>query len=381
MPTAVIVDAVRTPFGKRKGSLTELHPVDLATIPLREIAARNDLDPKVVDDVIFGCVTETGEQGTNVARSTVLAAGWPIDVSGVALNRFCGSGQQAVNFAAQAIISDQADVMIAGGVEHMTRVPMGADFGAPSEQLTDQWDLIPQGLSAEMIAEKWGFTREQLDTFAAGSQAKYQQARQAGHYAKQIIPVDYEKKEGTRVQLDADEHPRPGTTAEKLAGLNPVFKPEGVIHAGNSSGIVDGATCVLLMSEEKAKELGMTPRARIVMSSVAGSDPVIMLTGPIPSTRKALKRAGLGMNDIDRIEINEAFASVPMAVMHDLEMDPDKVNVWGGAITHGHPLGATGGLLLGKLLDQLDDVDGRYGLSTMCIGMGMGITTIIERLN
>lgn len=381
MREAVIIDAVRTPFGKRKGSLSEINPVDLAAIPLNALAERTGIDPVEVEDVVMGCVTQTGEQGTNVARAAVLAAGWPIEVAGVALNRFCGSGQQAINFAAQAILADQGDVMVGAGLEHMTRVPMGADFGTPAEQLADRFDLIPQGLSAEMIADKWGHSREQLDEFAAGSQARYAAAAEAGHYDGQITPVDYTKKDGTTVRLDRDEHPRPESTAEVLAGLNPSFKEDGKIHAGNASGIVDGAAAALLTTPEKAEALGLKPRARIITTAVAGSDPVLMLTGPIPATRKALDRAGMSMDQIDRIEINEAFAPIPLAVMEDLDMDPEKVNVWGGAISHGHPLGATGVMLLAKLMDQLEAEDLRYGLSTMCIGMGMGITTIIERLD
>lgn len=379
MREAVIVDVVRTPFGKRKGSLSELNAVDLATLPLRALVERTGIDPVLVEDVIMGCVTQTAEQGTNVARAAVLAAGWPIEPSGVALNRFCGSGQQAVNFAAMTVMSGQADVVVGAGLEHMTRVPMGADFGTPAEQLMERYDLIPQGLSAEMIADQWGFAREKLDEFAAMSQARYEAAREAGRYGPAVVPVDYTRKDGTRIQLDHDEHPRPSSTAEVLAGLKPSFKPEGKIHAGNASGIVDGAAAALVTTPEKARELGLTPRARIVQTAVAGSDPILMLTGPIPSTRKALERAGMTLDQIDRIEINEAFASVPLAVMHDLEMDPDRVNIWGGAIAHGHPLGATGVMLLGKLIEQLEAEELRYGLSTMCIGMGMGITTILER--
>lgn len=379
MREAVIVDVVRTPFGKRKGSLAAINPVDLATLPLKALVERTGIDPVLVDDVIMGCVTQTGEQGTNVSRAAVLAAGWPIEVSGVALNRFCGSGQQAVNYAAMQILAGQADVVVAAGLEHMTRVPMGADFGTPAEQLIDRYDLIPQGLSAELIADQWNFSREDLDRFAARSQDRYAAAKAAGKYKKAVAPVHYTMKDGTVVQLAEDEHPRPGTTAESLAALKPSFKPEGKIHAGNASGIVDGSAAALLMTPAKAKELGLKPRARIVQTAVHGSDPILMLTGPIPSTRKALKLAGMTMNQIDRIEINEAFASVPLATMHDLEMDPDKVNIWGGAITHGHPLGATGVMLMGKVVEQLEDEGLRYGLVTMCIGMGMGITTIVER--
>lgn len=382
MRSAVIIDGIRSPFGKRKGALSELNPVDLAADILTALIVRTGIDPLLVDDVVMGCVTQTGEQGTDPSRAAVLAAGLPQEVAGVALNRFCGSGQQAVNFAAMGIVADVQDVVIAAGLEHMTRVPMGSDIGAPSEALVARFPgLIPQGLSAEMIADKWNLSRNQLDQFAADSQNRYAAALAAGHYRRQIVPISHRLNNGQIVSLDHDEHPRPGTTVEKLATLPPSFKPDGRLHAGSSSGIVDGAAAMLLMEEKKAVELGLTPRARVVAQAVIGSEPVIMLTGPIPATRKCLKKAGLKLDQIDVIEINEAFASVPLATIQDLGMDPARVNIWGGAIAHGHPLGATGVALIQKLVDQLEATGGRYGLSTMCIGFGMGITTIIERLD
>jgi acetyl-CoA acetyltransferase family protein len=379
MGEAYIIDACRTPRGRRKGSLSEVHPIDLFGVPLRAIVERNDIDPKEVDDVVVGCVTETGEQGTNLARGAVLAAGWPIDVPGVTLNRFCGSGQQAVNFAAMAVKSGAQDLVVAGGVENMTRVPMGADMGPLPVSLLEKYNLVPQGLSAEMIAEKWGFSREQIDEYALGSQQKAWQAIQEGRFKKSIVPVPV-THHGEQRLFDTDEHVRPQSTLEGLMALQPSFKPGGVITAGNSSGIVDGAATVLLASEQKVKDLKLKPRARIVDQMIVGSEPVIMLTGPIPATERVLKKSGLKIDDIDLIEINEAFAPVPLCTMKETGMDPEKVNVNGGAIALGHPLGATGAMLIGTVLDELERQNKRYGLVTMCIGIGMGIATIVERL-
>jgi len=379
MAEAYIIDACRTARGRRKGSLSEVHPIDLFCVPLNAIVKRVGVDPKDVDDVVVGCVTETGEQGTNIARSAVLAAGWPIEVPGVTLNRFCGSGQQAVNFAAQAIKAGAQDLVVAGGVENMTRVPMGADMGPLPPSLLEKYNLIPQGLSAEMIAEQWNFSREQIDEFALGSQQKAWRAIQEGRFKKSIVPVDVSRN-GERKRFDTDEHVRPQSTLDGLMALQPSFRPDGKITAGNSSGIVDGAAVVLLASEKKVKELQLKPRGRIVDQVIVGSEPVIMLTGPIPATQKILKRTGMRIDDIDLIEINEAFAPVPLCVMQETGMDPEKVNVNGGAIALGHPLGATGAMLIGTLLDELERQNKRYGLSTMCIGIGMGIATIIERL-
>jgi acetyl-CoA acyltransferase len=379
MGEAYIIDACRTPRGRRKGSLAEVHPIDLFGVPLNAIVTRVGVDPQEVDDVVVGCVTETGEQGTNIARGAVLAAGWPVEVPGVTLNRFCGSGQQAVNFAAQAIKAGAQDLVIAGGVESMTRVPMGADMGPLPPSLMEKYNLIPQGLSAEMVAEQWNFSRQQIDEFALGSQQKAWRAIQEGRFKKSILPLEVTHN-GERKHVDTDEHVRPQSTLEGLMALQPSFKPDGKITAGNSSGIVDGAAVVMLASEQKVKALKLKPRGRIVDQVIVGSDPVIMLTGPIPATQKVLKRTGLKIDDIDFIEINEAFAPVPLCVMQELGMNPEKVNVNGGAIAMGHPLGATGAMLIGTLLDELERQNKRYGLATMCIGIGMGITTIIERL-
>lgn len=379
MGEAYIIDACRTPRGRRKGSLAEVHPIDLFGVPLNAIVKRTGIDPKEVDDVVVGCVTETGEQGTNIARGAVLAAGWPIEVPGVTLNRFCGSGQQAVNFAAQAVKAGAQDLVVAGGVESMTRVPMGADMGPLPLSLMEKYNLIPQGLSAEMIAEQWKFSRQQIDEFALSSQQKAWRAIQEGRFKKSIVPLEVTHN-GEKKHFDTDEHVRPQSTLEGLMALQPSFKPDGTITAGNSSGIVDGAAVVLLASEKKVKELKLKPRGRIVDQVIVGSEPVIMLTGPIPATQKILKRTGMKIDDIDLIEINEAFAPVPLCVMQELGMDADKVNVNGGAIALGHPLGATGAMLIGTLIDELERQNKRYGLATMCIGIGMGITTIVERL-
>jgi acetyl-CoA acetyltransferase family protein len=379
MADAFIIDAVRTARGRRKGSLSETHPIDLLVAPLKAVVERNGVDPGRVEDVVIGCVTETGEQGSNLARSTVLAAGWPVEVPGVTLNRFCSSGQQAVNFAAMAVKSGAQDLVLAGGVENMTRVPMGSDMGALPMSLMEKFDLVPQGLSAEMIAERWKFTRQELDEFSLASQQKAWKAIQEGKFARSIVPIEVTHN-GERKRFDTDEHVRPQTTLEGLMALNPSFKPDGVITAGNASGIVDGAAAVLVASERAVKELKLKPRARVVEQVIVGSEPVIMLTGPIPATQKALKRAGLKPDDIDLYEINEAFAPVPLVTMREVGIDPEKVNVNGGAIALGHPLGATGAMLIGMLIDELERRDQRYGLATMCIGIGMGIATIIERV-
>ncbi len=379
MAEAYIIDACRTARGRRKGTLSETHPIDLLNAPMRALLQRAGVDPGQIDDVVVGCVTETGEQGANLARSAVLAAGWPIEVPGVTLNRFCGSGQQAVNFAAQAVKAGAQDLVVAAGVENMTRVPMGSDMGPLPASLMEKYNLVPQGLSAEMVAEKWGFTREQVDEFALASQHKAWKAIQEGRFKKGIVPIEVTHN-GERKVFDTDEHVRPQSTMEGLAALQPAFKPDGVITAGNSSGIVDGAAAVLVASEQKVKELKLNPRARVVEQMIVGSEPVIMLTGPIPATQKVLKKAGMKLEDIDLIEINEAFAPVPLMLMQELGMDPAKVNVNGGAIALGHPLGATGAMLIGTLMDELERTDKRFGLSTMCIGIGMGIATIVERL-
>ncbi|MEW6775787.1 MAG: thiolase family protein [Bdellovibrionota bacterium] len=409
MRDAFIVGAVRTAMGRKKGMLSGVHPIDLATVSLNALAKQCNLDTektKQIDDVVMGCVTQTGEQGTNISRGAVLAAGWPIEVSGVAINRFCGSGQQAVNFAAQAVMSGAMDLVVGAGVESMSRAPMGADIGPPSKMLLSKYGLVPQGVSAEMIAEKWKLSRKDVDEFALNSQKKATAAMKAGKFDAEVVPFDVVVDEAraeqykthlakfgrtmksekvgddkVKVSFDSDEHIRPETTIDGLANLKAIFKPNGgVIHAGNSSGIVDGSAAVMIASGEKCKELGLKPRARIVATAVAGSEPVIMLTGPIPATQKCLKKAGMKIDQIDLYEVNEAFASVPLACGRDLGMDMNKMNVNGGAIALGHPLGMSGARLVGTLVYELERTNKRYGLSTMCIGFGMGITTIIERV-
>lgn len=385
MSEAVIVDAVRTAIGRRGGKLSPVRPDDLLALTLRELVTRAGVDPAQVDDVIAGCVTQTGEQGMNIARASALIAGFPIEVPGTTINRFCGSGQQAVNFAAQGVLSGAQDVVIGAGVENMSRVPMGSDAFGPGEgpvspKLMDLFEIIPQGNSAEMIAKKWGFSREQLDEFAYQSHVKAGQAIQEGRFAREIFPVQV-KQNGTSYEFAVDEGVRIPPSREKMAQLKPSFQEDGgVVTAGNSSQISDGAAAVLIMTKEKAKELGLKPRGRIVAQAIVGSEPTIMLTGPIPATRKVLKKAGLQLKDIDLFEVNEAFAPVVLAWQHETGADMEKVNYSGGAIALGHPLGASGARLITTLLHELERQDARYGLSTMCIGYGMGIATIVERL-
>jgi acetyl-CoA acyltransferase len=386
MREAVIVDAVRTARGKKKnGAFNAVHPMDLAAHVLEAAVARTGIDPALVDDVILGCVTQVGEQAFNIARGAALAAGLPITVPGVTINRFCGSGQQAVHFAAQAIMAGMHDVVFAGGVESMSRVAMGSDAigtsdtntqGPQSQKLVERFPgLVPQGVSAEMVAERYGISRADCDAFALESQRRAGTAIEQGRFHKEI--VGYQTAAGL---FDRDEHARPGTTLDALAALPPPFKDGGVVTAGNASGIVDGASCVVVMSAEKAKALGLKPRARIRSMAVVGSEPEIMLTGPMPATQKALQQAKLGIADIDLFEVNEAFASVPLAFMKELGVPHDRVNVNGGAIALGHPLGATGGILFATLLSELERQNKALGVVTMCIGYGMGTATVIERL-
>ena len=379
MREVVIVEAVRAPVGKRNGSLSGLLPVHLAAHVLRAVLERTKIDPALVEDVIFGCVTPLGEQGANIARLAALQAGLPVTVPGVTLNRMCGSSQQAIHFAAQAIAAGDMEVVIAGGIEMMSRLPIGSDW--PKEWPPDfPYPLVHQGVSAEMIAAQWGLTREQLDRFAYESHVKAAAATRRGDFAPEISPIEFTSPDGSRATLNYDEGIRFEPNLEKMAFLQPAFKPDGVITAGNASQISDGAAAVLLMSLDKAIELGHKPRARFAARSVVGSDPVIMLTGPIPATQQALRRAGLTIDQIDAIEINEAFASVVLAWQTEIGPDPARVNPNGGAIALGHPLGATGAILMTKLLHHLEHTGGRYGLQTMCIGHGMATATIIERL-
>ncbi|HTO19493.1 MAG TPA: acetyl-CoA C-acetyltransferase [Pseudomonas sp.] len=401
MTDAWIFDAVRTPRGKGKpdGALYSVKPVDLAAGLLRSLQARNDLDTAEVDDVLLGCVTPVGDQGADIAKTAALVAGWDERVAGVQLNRFCASGLEAVNLAAMKVRSGFEDLVVAGGVESMSRVPMGSDGGAwaldPATNLTCQF--VPQGIGADLIATLEGFRREDVDAFALRSQQKATQARRDRLFARTLVPVT---DQNGLVLLDHDEFIRPDTSLEGLGKLKPSFEMMGQmgfdatalrkysqverinhVHTpGNSSGIVDGAALMLVGSEAKGRQLGLTPRGRIIATAVTGSDPTIMLTGPAPATRKALAKAGLSIDDIDLFEVNEAFASVVLRFMKELRVPEEKVNVNGGAIAMGHPLGATGCMILATLLDELERRQLRYGLATLCVGGGMGIATIIERV-
>ena len=404
MPTeALLYDAIRTPRGKGKvnGSLHATKPVDLVVGLVHEMLARHGgLDPRRIDDVVLGCVTPIGDQGADIAKTAAIKAGLPDTVAGIQLNRFCASGLEAVNIAAQKVASGWEDLVLAGGVESMSRVPMGSDGGAWSMDPETSYDtmFVPQGVGADLIATIEGFTRDDVDAYAVRSHERAVAAREASYFANSVVPV---VDLNGNVVLDHDEFIRPGTTVETLAALKPSFAMMGEhggfdavalqkyhwveaidhVHTpGNSSGIVDGASLVAVGNEKIGSELGLTPRARIMATAVSGSDPTIMLTGPAPATRKALKKADMTVDDIDLIEINEAFAAVVLRFAKDMELDLEKDNVNGGAIAMGHPLGATGGMILGTLLDELERQQKRYGLATLCIGGGMGIATIVERV-
>ncbi|HMF83732.1 MAG TPA: thiolase family protein [Acidimicrobiia bacterium] len=387
MPTAVIVDAVRTPLGRRNGALKDVHPVDLAALTLDSIVQRNDLDPDLVEDVIMGCVMQVGDQAVNVGRNAALAAGFPESVVGTTVDRQCGSSQQAAHFAAQGVIAGAYDVVIAAGVESMTRVPMGASFTPGSQpfgpkvfaRYQERGGLVPQGISAELIAEKWNISREDNDRFSVESHLRAAQATDEGRFEREIVPVEVAAEAGTTT-FSRDEGIRPDSSLEKLAALKPAFKPDGVITAGNSSQISDGAAAVLVTSEEAASRLGLTPRARFHSFALAGVDPVFMLTGPIPATTKVLERAKMTLDQMDLVEINEAFAPVVLAWEKEHHPDMAKVNVNGGAIALGHPLGCSGARLAATLVSELERSGGRWGLQVMCEGGGMANATIIERL-
>ncbi len=381
MIEVVIVEGVRTAVGRRKGTFAGYRPDELAAAVLDELVQRAGVAKEDVEDVILGCVTQAGEQASNVARTALLIAGFPIEVPGVTIDRQCGSSQQAVHFAAQAIASGDMDIVIAGGVENMTRVPMMSNIGdvKPSSKLTDKYEIINQGLSSERMVKKWGLTREALDCYSVNSHLKAIAAIEKGYFEAEIVPIDVEQADGTTFRLAVDEGPRPGTTMEVLGELKPVFDEQGVITAGNASQISDGASAVLLMSRDKADALRLKPKARIIARSVIGSDPTLMLTGPIEATRKVLTKAGLTIEDIDTYEVNEAFAQVPLAWLQEIGADPEKLNPDGGAIALGHPLGATGTKLLVTLMNRLERTGGRYGLLAICEGMGMANATIIER--
>jgi acetyl-CoA acyltransferase len=380
MRDVVIVEAVRTPVGKRDGSLKDVHPVMLLAATLRELVTRAKIDPAIVEDIVSGCVMQVGEQSLNIARNAALTAGFPIEVPATTVDRQCGSGQQAIHFAANLIQSGVVDVAIGAGVESMSRIPLGSSIKAGGHpfppELTERYALTHQGLSAEMIADKWNLSREDLDAFGLRSHRLAVKAQAEGAFDRETFAVTLPGG-GT---LTRDEGPRPDTSLERLATLKPAFKPDGKITAGSSSQISDGSAAVLLTTPEKAKELGLTPRARIVAQKVVGVDPVLMLTGPIPATQQILKKAGLKLDDIDLVEINEAFASVVLAWEKELHPDMDKVNVNGGAIALGHPVGSSGARLMVTLLHELERRKGRYGLQTMCCGGGIGTATIIERL-
>ncbi|WP_020063224.1 thiolase family protein [Bacillus sp. 123MFChir2] len=378
----VIVEAVRTPVGKRNGAFREIHPVQLAAVALDEVIKRANIEKGMVEDIVMGCVTPIAEQGFNIGRLAALEAGFPITVPAVTINRLCGSGQQAIHFAGQEIKSGDMDITIAAGVEHMTKVPILSDGNANTipSSLHAKYEFVHQGVSAELIAEKYGITREQLDSYAYESHQRALQAIEAGYFKREIVPVNGIDKEGNAILVTNDEGPRATTSLEALANLKTVFKENGSITAGNASQISDGAAAILLMDSEKAKELGLQARARIVNQVVVGSDPTIMLDGVIPATKKVLQKANLTIHDMDVVEINEAFASVVLAWQKELEADLHKVNVNGGAIALGHPLGATGVKLMTSLLHELERRSGKYGLLTICIGHGMSTATIIERI-
>jgi acetyl-CoA acyltransferase len=392
--SAVIVDAIRTPGGRRHGNLSGWHPVDLGAEVLKALVDRNRLDPSTIDDVIMGCVTQVGHQAFNIGRSSVLAAGLPESVPATTIDRQCGSSQQSVHFAAQGVMAGAYDIAIAAGVEVMSTTPMGASntpgsyvYGpALRKRYKPAGGLVPQGISAEMIADQWNLSREDLDEYGARSQQRAVRALDEGRFDHEILPVPAkrrDKESGDVVDGDvvhADEGIRRGTTAESLSKLSPSFKEGGKVTAGTSSQICDGAAAVLITSEETAQRLNLTPRARVHTFALAGVDPVTMLTGPIPATEKALKKAGLTAADIDVFEVNEAFASVVLAWEKEIHPDMDRVNVNGGAIALGHPLGASGAKLMATMLNELERTGGRYGLQTMCEGGGLANATIIERI-
>jgi acetyl-CoA acetyltransferase family protein len=395
MREAVIVDAVRTPLGRGKqtGSLHGWHPVDLSAVTLKALVDRTGIDPALVEDVIMGCVMQVGEQSVNVGRNAALAAGFPETVCGTSVDRQCGSSQQSLHFAAQGVIAGAYDVVVAAGVESMSRVPMGTSAtvgGTPfgpkmlkryqAANLYGAGGLVPQGISAEIICDKWDLNREQVDRFSLGSHQKAAEATRKGWFTNEIVPVEIKHQDGGRETIATDEGIRADASMEKLGSLKPAFRENGRITAGNSSQITDGAAAVLIMEAQKAKELGLKPRARFHSFALGGCDPVIMLTAPIPATQKVLERARMGIKDIDAVEINEAFAPVVLAWEKDLKPDMAKVNQNGGAIALGHPLGCSGARLMTTLLGVLERTGGRFGLQTMCEGGGMANATIIERL-
>jgi len=384
MPNAVIVDAVRTPVGRRNGKLSGWHAVDLAAAPLKALVERNDIDPALIEDVVMGCTMTVGEQAMNIGRNAALAAGFPDTVPGTTVDRQCGSAQQAVHFAAQAVMSGAMDIVIGAGVESMSRVPIGSTTDpGPGEAygptVHQRFEFIHQGLSAEEIARRWDIGRDEMDAFALRSHRRAAQAQDEGRFRREIVPLASPDPDGDTV-IDADEGVRRDTSIEKLGGLVPAFVEDGLVTAGTSSQISDGAAAVLVMSEERAGALGLVPRARFHTFAVAANDPVIMLTAPIPATHLVLEKAKLRLEDMDVVEINEAFASVVLAWQRELHPDMERVNPNGGAIAIGHPTGCSGARLMATLLSELERTGGRYGLQTMCEGGGQANATIIERL-
>jgi len=382
MRETVIVEAVRTPVGKRNGGLSSMHAADLSALVLNELLTRTGIDPTIIDDVVWGCVSQVGDQSSNIGRYAVLAAGWPESIPGTTINRACGSSQQALDFAVQAVMSGQQDVVVAGGVEVMSRVPLGSARanGQPyGPKVLDRYSgfSFNQGLSAEMIAKKWGLSRTRLDEYSALSHERAAAAQDNGAFTDQIVPVFPADGDDGGV-VAADEGIRRGTTVEKLAGLKPAFDDAGVIHAGNSSQISDGAAALLVMTSQLAVELGLTPLVRYRAGAVTGADPVLMLTGPIPATEKLLKKAGVSIEDIGAFEVNEAFAPVPLAWLAETGADPDRLNPLGGAIALGHPLGASGAVLMTRMAYHMRDNGIRFGLQTMCEGGGTANATLVE---
>lgn len=399
MRTPVIIDAVRTAIGKHGGALKDVRPDDLGAVVIEKLLERNGIDPEAIDDVVLGCANQAGEDNRNVARMSLLLAGLPVTVPGVTVNRLCGSGLEAVNQSANAIIANRGDIYIAGGTESMTRAPLvmmkpGSAYQRGNVALHDTtlgWRLINDkmaavyppislGETAEKVAEQYGISRAMQDEFALSSQQKYGRALAEGKFADEIVPVEIRGRKGDVTVFDQDEHPRPDVTIEQIASLKPAFKKAGTVTAGNSSGLNDGAAALLLMEEETALRLGVKPRARVIASAVAGVDPSVMGIGPVPAVRKVLKQAGLSIADIDLFELNEAFAAQAVACVQELKIDLNKVNVNGGAIALGHPLGASGARIATTLLYEMERRNVRYGLAAMCIGVGQGIATIMERV-
>ncbi|MFD1451216.1 MULTISPECIES: thiolase family protein [Oceanobacillus] len=382
MRNAVIVEAVRTPIGKRNGFLSEIRAEELAAAPLKELIRRANLDATLIDDVIMGCVTQTGEQAVDIARQAALIAGYPASIPGTTIDRQCGSGQQAIHFAAQAIISGDMDIVVAAGVESMSRVPMGSNHEGVkwNSVLQNQYDMVHQGIAAAKIAEKWGISRHKMNEYSFKSHNRAIEAQEKGYFHQQIMPISVKRADGTTAQFYQDEGPRKNTSMEKLEALPDLFTENSGITAGNASQMSDGAAALLIMSDDKARELGFVPHFRILARNVIGSDPTEMLTGPIEATRQILKKADLSLEDIDVFEVNEAFASIPLMWMKELEADEEKVNIDGGAIALGHPLGASGARLMVTMLHTMERLEARFGLQTMCEGLGMANGTIIERL-